>query len=152
MIPSKVTVSPETIAKAEKKLTRKERATLKIDRLLDFVATKENGHPFKLKELIESMGYDPAKQYGTAWAFLKSQAKKSKRFTLEEVTGEGWSVYTRSAKTVTVKKPVVVTETPEAKKEDFGDVIFIQQVREKAKDFAWQNNSDSLREFISSLF
>lgn len=150
---SRVQISKETQEALAKPLSRAAKAKLRIDSLKRYIATQEIGHGFTMRDLALAAGYaDTEKTLNSGWAWLRYQAKK-KKIILEDLgPNQGFAVSFPDYVVVREGRKAKKTETPTETKEDFGDVVFIQQVREKAKDFAWANNSDSLREFIGSLF
>lgn len=151
---SRLTITKETREKLKAKLPRAEKLSLRLHALKDYVATYENGHGFAMKELAIAAGYpNTEKGQNSGYAFLKYQEKKG-NIKLEDLgPSQGFSV--TIAETLILKNPKKKKQEKiegETKAEEITDVVFIQQVKLKAKDFAWEKNSDSLREFIGSLF
>lgn len=104
--------------------------------------------------MIEACGY-VGNQYGTGWQWLRT-ASKNNKFKLVETTRRGFvEIYFDNGKTKKIynggvsedKSHPSSSETVLITRKDFSrDEIFTL-----AKQFAWEHNSDSLRDFIKSL-
>ncbi len=154
---SRVTFTRETKAMLTNPiLNRTKRSRLRIQRLKEYVDSFPNGHEFRMKELIEACGYDHM-QNATGWQFINTAAK-NKKFKLMPTNVRGkYNVFfgVEPSRVNQVPKPDVLKipkPTPGSTftiNKSYDDVI--SEVVEKARKFAWDHNSDSLREFIATL-
>ena len=175
---SRVVLNQEMLEALSKPgLNRTKRSKLRLQHLKEYVQSFENGHAFKLSDLIWAAGYDPVHRYGPGWAWIKHQASpKVHSFVLEKLpAGQGYNVFFDESKTTTGVDLFNATSSEraaafrkakgldvEVSKEDHeqlhrpdpfeSPVMYTAaEIAAGAKDFAWHNNSDSLREFVKYL-
>ena len=132
---SKLTISPEHIR--FKTLTPAKRAELRRENIKALVRSKPAGTIIMLPEFAMVTAGKP----GTVHAMLKTMLKKG---VITRQTDDNFKArfsYTVN-EDVKVKKP---RAEPVAKKQDTSEIV------EKAKEFVWEQNSDSLRDFIKWL-
>lgn len=171
---SKVSFSQQTKAALNARpMSKAAKAKLRRERVKDYIRSQPVGTIIKQTDLATVAGYDQSQGHG--WAFI---ARMVKTGHITKDTSEGshkpsWTVR-GDAKVVKPKKGVVgklegVTVMPEVqipelpypadmprfhfetdKLEDFNDMAD-GRTKQLAKEFAWQYNSDSLREFIKWL-
>lgn len=175
---SKVTLSRETRAEiASNPLlhSRKAKSRFRAQKIIDYINSKPSGHKFGTVELISVAGYTDD-QYASGYAFVKRLQKdgilwieKNNKFKKGFVVcknADGSKLNT--VKVSEPKKHEIPEETVE-KVSDEDKIVeekakqaemcmisernesFRNEVKSLAKDFAWDHNSDSLREFINKL-
>lgn len=170
MYASKVSFSNQTRALINARpLSRNKRVKLRQQRVMDFIRETPNGEVRK-RDLIEAAGFNPhnEREYARGWAIIGTMIRKKmivasdgsnpknsylKQWTIpgDVVTRPDAVPHPAPAEEVEQKAEEVPTETTGKM---YG--ISIEQyapddIREKAKEFAWRENSDSLREFIAWL-
>lgn len=127
---SKVSFSKETLRFT--KMTRGKKANLRRQNIIDLINSRSYGSPISLTEFAVVT----ASSQSSAYALIKSMVKKgiitkqviSPRRTSYSVNGE-----------VKVVKPVASIKPTNKVLGDY------------AKEFAWDTNSDSLREFVKFM-
>lgn len=152
MIASKVTISQETRAKLDNPvLTRKKKNKLREELVKDCIRAQRGGIATK-QQLIAAAGFDPdarSNGYATGITLLHSMVRKG------IISHENTKKF---KKTWTVKEDVRVTPTPKQVAREIVKPEAVVELKEfkmdkltlvdMAKQFAWTNNSDSLRDFI----
>jgi len=173
MIASKLTFNSEMLeALSSPMLTPKKKRDLRKRRVIDYIKAHE-GEDIHIATLIREAGYNPRyiegdDSYKNGWALIENMVK-SKLIYREKGKVRGFARYraTRwarpllpttstiasgTAKNIPHDKPAgikgLVMEIPVDYERNIPKYeIFI----DKAKKFAWDNNSDSLRDFIKTL-
>lgn len=173
MYASKVSFSAQTKEMlTSPALSRMARAKLRRKRILEFIRETPNGEAHKY-DLIAAAGFNPDddSSYGRGWAIVRSLEKKGIIFATDGSDPKDrhlkqWTIsadvktrVTNNNGKMTVPKgdgkttlkpadqtfPVVPTTFAPPKLEPTVPTT----LEEQAKDFAWQMNSDSLRDFIA---
>lgn len=136
---------------------------LKIERVKAYIRLKPAGHKFRMAELIAAAGYNPddGNTYSAGYGFLKGI--DGKEISIEKTPTYRKQVNILGDDTVKTTKPAE-TETPEVKTVQAPakpeshisfsgevNVILVREVERLAKQFAWKNDSNDLREFVRSL-
>lgn len=155
---SKVTINQALL---DNKLGKKGKVRLRTNGVKDLIRSKEAGHLFSYRDLIYAAGYRED-QYGTGWAFIKRLIKNNKIKIVDEQPGKRKQAYCVPGDVQTRPGPYGTTIPPEEPKPQEADapkglvgnveVLYsIENIVHNAKQFAWEHNSDSLREFIASM-
>jgi DNA-binding transcriptional regulator GbsR (MarR family) len=147
---SKLTVSTETLA--NNTLTHSKKRKLREEAIMALIESKPNGKGITLAEFGHVAHLNGS---SSVWQFLNRMVK-SGMITKESIPGSRKCYYT-TTRTVNTVKPKVekiseleLAPSPEnvfTEKAEMNVKLFIK----KAKVFAWEHNSDSLRDFISTL-
>ena len=167
---SRVVISRETrqqLANNPLFTSRKAKSRFRAQRIIDYVNSKPSGATFGISELLSVAGYTDS-QYATGWAFVRRLEKsgilwieKNNKFKKQVVVcknADGSKLSTvkqvKEPRTEETVSPEVIEE--KAKRAEIAMIderkaIFREEVKTLAKEFAWSNNSDSLREFVNSL-
>lgn len=150
-------------------LDKKKKSQLRENRVKDYIRSRPHGAA-KLYDLIAAAGYrvDVPGQYASGWAFVNRMVRDGviRKQDLEDEPRsylKQW-VIPEDAKII---KPANVpeegnkTENPVDESPDRGQALFTvatsiaqfshEDLLTKAKKFAWERNSDSLREFMTWL-
>lgn len=135
---SKLTINPETLR--FQKMPRDQKATLRKRNIIDYIQSKPYNTPIAMTELATVASCT----VGNVSLIVRHLEKRG--IITRTALGRQQTAYAVNGepKTVTPSKPRVVAvpdHLPQAP--TFGDVEAL------ARDFAWQTNSDSLREFIA---
>jgi hypothetical protein len=153
MVASKVTISQETRAKLDNPiLTKAKKSKLREELIKDYIQARRGGIATK-QQLIAAAGFDPnarSNSYASGIAFLRRMMKhdiishdNTNKFKKVWTVKEASKVSPTPAQVAeSIVKPPVVVELKE-----FEKVNSVQLV-DMAKEFAWKQNSDSLRDFI----
>lgn len=177
---SRVTLTNETrLAMENNPLLKDGRAKSKFRKakILEYIRSKPAGSHFGIGELITAGGYT-SKQYGTGWAFIQRMVKdkiiwieKTDKFKkLVTIPGDAKTVAEATKPKAESKKPeeknVVNDDLQKPDREHLGvyspnkptlkievpkKLYRVEDIRGRAKQFAWEHNSDSLRDFIATL-
>lgn len=162
---SRVVISRETrneMANNPLFKSRKAKSRFRAQKIIEYINSKPSGTKFGISELIAVAGYTES-QYATGWAFVK-RLQKSGILWIEKTNHFKKDVFvmknadgSKVAKTKEMATDVIsnagtsssieIAPTVELPKE----VDFREKVKTLAKDFSWNNNSDSLREFVNTL-
>lgn len=161
---SKVTIGTETrLAMMNNPLltSRKAKSKFRQQRLLDYIRSKPAGTTFGMNELIAVAGYTE-KQYATGWAWVNRLARdkiiwieKNNKFKkLVTIPSDSHLLNEPEQPNASAEEPEV--PQPEAEKPTglVGNVTVLYTVEDivhNAKQFAWEHNSDSLRDYVASL-
>lgn len=166
---SKVTISPQTLNGPI--MTRKRKLKLRRSLILEYIRSKPAGTPISTSELIQAGQY---KSYGSGWQQLQTMKKKG--IIIQEQIPKSYKSIWIIPGDARVSKPATedwklsknppygipkeVTEKPQEFQTDavpkgvVGTVqtlYSVENIVQNAKQFAWERNSDSLRDFIASL-
>lgn len=173
---SKVTISKELLWSPL--LTKKKKYQLKTGAVKELIRSKPAGHKMNMTRLMIAAGYDITRQYQSGYGFIKGLMEK--KIIVKDQPKEimsSWSipgdvVVKTPAKPENLGSGTVASEqrhipleiTPKIepiKNEGFkaigvdpakSNVLFpTTEIIARAKQFAWERNSDSLRDFIASL-
>lgn len=150
---SRVTVSLETRAKmANPVLDNNKRRKLRMQLVKEAIIGRKSGK-FSKQELIAVAGYDPTPGQSDYWkgaALLRTMLNR--RAISHDKTGRRIKVWkvTNAPKPV-VQEPLAETVMPKEIVVALQDYKQVEKVAllDMAKEFAWKENSDSLREFIA---
>lgn len=165
----KVTLSPEMLEHlSNPMLSNKKKRQLRINRVVDYVS-QLNGRPAPIINLIYAAGYDAKieARYKSGWGFIRRMVS-AKQITLRKDGGDMYWGLGDNNSTELVELPAQETvqaapaepiETPKDARVVTGSTAtgpnpfydLRQSIYVEAKEFAWEHNSDSLREFISWL-
>lgn len=151
-------------------MTRKRKLKLRRQLILDYIRSKPAGTPISTSELIKAGQY---KSHGSGWQQLQTMKKKG-ILIQEQIPKSYKSIWTIPADAHTIKpkdyilsderpygvdsavdsaqKPVEQTEPlPKGVVGTVQTLYTVENIVQNAKQFAWERNSDSLRDFIASL-
>lgn len=138
-------------------LDKKKKRELKIKRIKEYIMSKPNGTKMSMKDLMYEAGYDVDRQYAVGWVFVNNLIKK-RIIIATDIPKSMKKTFVVPGTTIKEPdNPVESSNTPEDDAMVVSDVSekknykLIEVVEAKAKQFAWENNSDSLREFIKFL-
>lgn len=160
---SKVKFSQETKAALNARpLSKAAKAKLRRERVKDYIRSQPAGAIIKQTELAAAAGYDQSQGHG--WAFVNRMIKNGHitKDTSEGAHRPSWTVK-GDARVVRQKAEVKVPDQPMPTPEPTQHFRFEATstsefaeaangwTKQLAKEFAWQYNSDSLREFIKWL-
>lgn len=154
---SKVTISQETREKLSRPLSAKNKKALKIQLIKEYIRSKPIGTKFSMQELAAAAGYDKNRG-AVGWAFV-NRLHKNGVIDIEGVTKYKKNVTipkdSKATKELSISKDDKKLDTSSSltKREDknVSNLAFITEVEDKAREFSWKENSDSLREFIKFL-
>lgn len=163
MIASKLTFNSEMLeALNSPVMTPKKKAELRRKRVLDYVK-KHEGEEIHIAVLIREAGYNPIflegdDSYKRGWALIDNMVRKQD-ILKEKGTTRGkakYFIYHKAApKIAKTKLPEISLETAKnivEKPVDYErNVPRYEVFIDRAKKFAWDHNSDSLRDFIKTL-
>lgn len=158
---SRIVFSQQTKAALNARpMSKAAKAKLRRERVKDYIRSQPVGTIIKQRDLATVAGYD--KSQGHGWAFISRMVKTGH---IAKDTSEGnhkpsWTVRgDAKVKTPPVEKPEKLTVESNEKPEfslhtesldDLNDIV-AGMVTQRAKEFAWAYNSDSLRDFIRFL-
>lgn len=145
-------------------LSKSKKRELKENLVKEYIRSKPAGMPIPPSKLIVAAHYDPNTQYQSGWAFVNNMVKKG-IILKEKIVRSDSSYWTVPGDATTVVPP-----TEKSTEDLIGDDQAINRVWPseplnsiidppkdvswiitKAKEFAWRENSDSLREFIDYI-
>lgn len=158
---SKLTIQPGNFDFYSPIMNKKKRSAIRTQRVIDYIKEKPSGFEFSNTDLMTAAGYDPRRQYQSGWTFIKGLIDKkvickhndspvNKFKAPYSVPGESKtvSVITNTPKSDEIpQKPDEVRELEKHVESTFTK----EHIVYKAKQFAWERNSDSLRDFINTL-
>lgn len=147
---SKVSINPDFIR--FEKMPRGKKTALRRQNVIDLIKSKPLGTPIVLSEFQAVTGHTTET---SAWALIKTMIKKKK---ISRVAVEGrvnkFCYVVNDAKTV---KPAAIAAPPHATPEKPAETAAprarttempAKNLTSYAREFAWESNSDSLRDFI----
>lgn len=163
-------------AMASPLLSEEKKTQLRTTRIIDYIKSQPPGTPIKIDELIYQAGYNRvySESYKRGWTLVQ-RLIKNKTIIQEKIVGKrGQALYfiPGGARLVgTVPKYEAPKPLPKQAPQPLGGKAFStegrvvpmtapdysknipshQWVVDRAKKFAWDNNSDSLRAFIATL-
>jgi hypothetical protein len=144
---SKVTIAKQTLHNSL--LSQKDRIRLRRERVVEYIRSVPAGTPIKPVDIMRHAGIDLSS--ATRTAFFNSMVRDG-IITKEPVFGTHKFTFTvvGDAKTIVPPKPKEEPVVEEADKP--ADEVAVRSdtttLESLAKEFAWKNNSDSLREFV----
>ena len=100
-----------------------------------------------VESLLANAQYHLPKQYATGWAFVNRMVR-DKLISRELAMGHKGYYWTAHDKKVTTTLSKPESKALSSTLENRGD---LELIVEQAKDYAWRENSDSLRGFINWL-
>lgn len=160
---ARVEIAPETMIKNT--LSRKRKMELRQEAIVAFINSKPIGTRFRMRELIKAAGYDSdsVSQYQSGFTFVDRLTKNGtlKREKVPKSTAHHYWVI-QQPQPISFKGAEEVDTTSGEPQEPVVELpimevpsdVTIKDVTElvsKAKQFAWDSNSDSLREFVGWL-
>lgn len=155
---SKVTINPELLNSPI--MTRKRKLKLRRNLIFEYIRSKPAGTPIPTSALVNAAQY---KSHGSGWQQI--QTMKAKGLLIQEkIPKSNNSIWTIPGDAYVVKpaerpygvdpeaKPAASTEgLPKGLVGEVQTLYSVENIVQNAKQFAWERNSDSLRDFISSL-
>lgn len=170
MIASKVTFSSKTREMLNyRPLSQGDKSKLRKRRVKEFIRELPTGEA-QTKELIAAAGYDISRdsQYATGWQFIKGMTRRKEigynDGPASQKLVKHWYIPGDAKTTNKVpKREEDEGDKPEPKHEDAdkgkdemttlppASLHSAQTLLHQAKEFSWQQNSDSLREFLRWL-
>jgi hypothetical protein len=139
---SKVTVSPETLR--FKKMSPGKRSELRRKNIIELIESKPFGTPITLAEFAAVCSFTDA----SAHAMLTTMVKKG--IISKNPISKAKIAYSVNGEPRVIKPKTEVEPTP-TRQIDMDVVGHEKTLGDYAKDFAWQHNSDSLREFVKYM-
>jgi hypothetical protein len=124
-------------------ISRTKRQKLREENIKAYIKSKSPNHLFTIADIIYAAGYTH-ERYQTGYSYINRLIKQGK---ITKLSKARLSKFTVGGSIVNkeVQEPSVVLD------KDLREHEFVLKVEAKAKQFAWNNDSDSLREFIRSL-
>lgn len=162
MLASKVTISQETRARLDNPtLTESKRHKLRQELIKDTIR-RANGRRLSKQQLIAAAGLDPRTEtndYKRGMALVRSMIRKRQIIQKSgNRLGGGWKVVGDKSKQTNVNvrpTPQDMAESvmPKSVAVELQDYKVVDKLTllNMAKEFAWKENSDSLREFINYI-
>ena len=136
-----VEVKPETMSFYKNRITGKRKRELRYEVVKRVISEKPAGTRIKLMEFGNALGIE---SYGNLNGIIKTMLKNN-IIGRVELSPKTYSYYIKDASAVTTTPPSkVVAPEPIATEQP-------SSLADKAKEFAWKNNTDSLRAFIDWL-
>lgn len=158
---TRVTISKETMEANKLNRHSKHARLLKEESVKALVRNTPAGEGLTLRHLMAAAGYNPKTDYQAGMQFVYGCVKRGviKRSDPSEITFKKTYFVPEDAKTSRPAETFTLKSTDEPKVEEkpkglIGNVEVLYKVEDivhNAKQFAWEHNSDSLREFIASL-
>lgn len=135
------TVGASTLERSEKSLTLREKRAIKVKKLKEHIRNHPVGTAFTNRELAKVLDYSS----DVGIINMRGQEWFQREFLAHKAEGKWGYIYTvREDVKSRIGTPTYVPP-PTAK-------VYTQaMINEKAKEFAWQEDSDSLRQFIKWL-
>lgn len=166
---SRVTISPKTLELNG--LSRKRKSQLRTESVKEFLRSKPAGTTVTISHLMSAAGYNPRTSYGVGWAFIGRLLRDKVIVCDDPLSKKFEKSYSIPGDTHTVKPanwkpsdnppygvPKEATEKPQTFETEKPGLVgtvqtlyTVENIVQNAKQFAWERNSDSLRDFIASM-
>ena len=156
---SKITISPQTRMLQASSLSKGKRSKLREELIKEYIRSKPAGYEFSIGDLLRAGGYTN-NQYGTGWAFVQRMIKAKRIIGLGKSPGKRKQAYAIPGDALVNTKegpklnPEPITSALISEKIDKSHIpqnLGLRWVEDEARQFAWLENSDSLRQFIDYL-
>lgn len=150
---SKVTINPDVIR--FQKMDRAKRTKLRRQNIIDLIKSKPYGTPIKLAEFA----YVAQCTDASAYALIKTMIKKGiiskdyiSRFRITYSVNSEPRTITPAQKPTAAPQAALELEPPVVAETSAEPVTApTRSLEDYAREFAWEHNSDSLREFIKFM-
>lgn len=153
MLVSKVTISP--ITKQLNSLTPIKRKQLRREAIMNYINSKPAGTPITTRDLQTAAQISA---YPTAYSFIRAMISDGHIGRTQIGNSRKYEYYVRETDTYTLDKPDKVIKTPltttyQYEPDEEVTEAEVQKapsddLKDQAIRFAWEHDSDSLREFI----
>lgn len=140
---SKVTITPETRAAAERPLSRADRHNMQREQIMAYIRNKPAGTPINVRKMGERIGLI-GNQLIQLPLFLQRMVR-DRLITMEGEKGTEYRTFTvlTDVKTIPPEPQPEPESVPPPQPPVSNHTLSVY-----AKEFAWEKDSDSLREFV----